>query len=76
MITRRTPITGNGREERPLFPDFESLPIARNELIASAGVVAFGAPERNFPGNRPPRRWKFVSRPKRKIRAPDLAGLC
>jgi hypothetical protein len=70
MITRRTPITGNGRGEKPLFAALESPAIAHNEVAASAGFVAFGIPERHFPGNRSPPRWRFVYRPKRKICAP------
>jgi hypothetical protein len=67
MITRRTPITGNGPGKKALFPGLESPAIAHNELVASAGFAAFDVPERDFPGNRSPPRWKFVSRPKRKI---------
>jgi len=66
MITRRTPIRGNGPGEKPLFPGLESPAIAHNELAASAGFVTFDAPQRDFPGNRSPPRWKFVCRPKRK----------
>jgi hypothetical protein len=47
----------------------ESPAIAHDELVASAGFVAFDVPEREFPGNRSPPRWKFVPRPKRKIGA-------
>jgi len=57
---------GNGREEKPLFPGLESPAIAHNELAASARFVTFDVPERDFPGNRSPPRWKFVCRPKRK----------
>jgi hypothetical protein len=28
MITRRTPITGNGRREKPLFAGFERRPLS------------------------------------------------
>ena len=56
--------------EKPLFPDFESPAIAHNELVASARFAAFDVPERDFPGNRSPPRWKFLCRPKRKICAP------
>jgi hypothetical protein len=70
MITRRTPIMGNGRGEKPLFAGLELPAIAHNELNASAGFVTFDVPERDFPGNRWPLRWKFVYRPKRKICAP------
>ena len=70
MITRRTPITGNGRREKPLFAGLELPAIAHNELAASAGFVAFDVPERDFPGNRSLPRWKFMSRPERKICAP------
>jgi hypothetical protein len=41
--------------------------IARNELVASPGVAPFDVAQRDFPGNRPPARWKFVCRPKRKF---------
>jgi hypothetical protein len=61
---------GNGRQEKPLFPGLESPAIAHNERVASARFVAFDVPERDFPGNRSPPRWKFVCRPKRKICAP------
>jgi hypothetical protein len=74
MITRPTPITGNGRQEKPLFPDFESPAIAHNERAASARVVTFDVPERDFPGNRSPLRWKFLCRPKRNLRAWQVAG--
>src|SRR5689334_17370565 len=47
--------------------------IAHDALAASARIVAFHASERDFPINRSPPRWKFVSRPKRKICAPDGA---
>jgi hypothetical protein len=53
--------------EKPLFAGLESPAIAHNELAASAGFVAFDVPERDFPGNRSPARWKFACRPKRKI---------
>jgi hypothetical protein len=56
--------------KKALFPGLESPAIAHNEPAASAGFVAFDVPERDFPGNRPLPRWKFVSRPKRKICAP------
>jgi hypothetical protein len=67
MITRRTPIKGNGREKKPLFPDVESPSIAHNERVANARFGAFDVPERDFPGNRSPARWKFMCRSKRKI---------
>jgi hypothetical protein len=67
MIPRQTPIMGNGRGEKPLFPGLESPAIAHNGLVASARFVTFDGPERDFPGNRSPPRWKFVYRPKRKI---------
>jgi hypothetical protein len=41
MIRRRTPITGNGRGEKPLFPGFESPAIAQNKLVASGRFVPF-----------------------------------
>src|SRR5579883_1625632 len=44
--------------------------IAHDELAASAGFAIFDIPERDFPGNRPPPRSKFVYRPQRKICAP------
>ena len=53
--------------EKPLFAGLESPAIAHNELAASAGFVTFDVPERDFPGNCSPLRWKFVCRPKRKI---------
>jgi len=33
--------------------------IARNELVANAGFVSFDVAEWDFPGNRPPTRWKL-----------------
>jgi hypothetical protein len=66
MITRRTPIMGNGRGEKPLFAGFESPAIAHHELVASARFGTFDVPERDFPGNRSPLRWKFLCRPKKK----------
>src|SRR6185312_16711657 len=56
--------------EKPLFAGLESPAIARNELTARAGFVAFDVPARDFSANRSPPRWKFVRRPKRKICAP------
>src|SRR6185312_4578575 len=56
--------------ERPLFPGLESPANAHHELAARAGFVAFGVRSEDFPGNRSPPRWKFVSRPQRKICAP------
>jgi len=70
MITCRTPIMGNGRGKKPLFAGLESPAIVHNELAARARFVAFDVLKRDFPGNRSPPRWKFVSRPKRKICAP------
>jgi hypothetical protein len=64
MITRRTPIKGNGRGKKALFAGLESPTIAHHEIVASAGFVAFDVPERDFPGNRSPPRWKFLCRPK------------
>ena len=46
--------------EKPLFAGLESPAIAHNELAASARFVTFDVPERDFPGNRSPPRWKFV----------------
>src|SRR5262249_12705581 len=74
MITRRTPIRGNGREEKALFPSLGSPAIAHNQLAASARFEAFDVPERDFPENRTPSRWKFVSRPQRKICASGEAA--
>jgi hypothetical protein len=51
---------------------FQSPAIAHDELAASARVVTFDVRERDFPGNRSQPRWKFVSRPKRKICAPGV----
>jgi hypothetical protein len=56
--------------EKPLFLGLESPAIAHSELAASARFWAFDVPERDFPGNRSPPRWKFVYRPKRKICVP------
>jgi len=42
--------------EKALFPDLEAPAIAHNGLAASAGVVAFDAPQRDFPMNRSPPR--------------------
>jgi hypothetical protein len=69
MITRRTPIMGNGRGEKALFPGLESPAIAHKEPAASARFEAFDVPERDFPGNRSPPRWKFLCRPKQNLRA-------
>jgi len=52
--------------EKPLFAGLESPTIAHNERAASAGFAAFDVPERDFPGNRSPSRWKFLCRLKRK----------
>jgi hypothetical protein len=49
--------------------------IAHNAFVASAGFVTFGVPERDFPGNRSPLRWKFIRRPKKKICAPGEGAL-
>jgi hypothetical protein len=40
--------------------------IGHNALAASAGFGAFDVPERDFPRNRSPARWKFVRRSKEK----------
>src|SRR6185312_3755046 len=40
--------------------------IAHHERVASARFGAFAAQERDFPGNRSPTCWKYVSQPKRK----------
>jgi hypothetical protein len=56
--------------EKPLFAGLGSPAIAHDELAARARIVAFDVPERDFPGNHSPVRWKFVCRPKRKICAP------
>jgi hypothetical protein len=58
---------GQWPAEKPLFAGLESPAIAHNELVASARVVAFDVPERDFPGNRSPARWKFVGRPKKNL---------
>jgi hypothetical protein len=56
--------------EKPLFARLESPTIAHNELAASARIVAFDVPERDFPGNRSPSRWKYTCRPiKKNLRA-------
>src|SRR6185503_18622543 len=60
--------------EKPLIPGLESPAIAHSERVASARFVAFDVPERDFPENRSPPRWKFVYRPKRKICAPGEAA--
>jgi hypothetical protein len=52
-----------------LFAALEPPAIAHNALVVSAGVVTFDVAEREFSGNRPPPRWKFVCRPKRNLRA-------
>jgi hypothetical protein len=44
----------------------EAPAIAHNEPAASARFVPFDVPDRDFPGNRSPLRWKFPCRPKRK----------
>jgi hypothetical protein len=67
MITRRTPIMGNGLGEKPLFAGLEPPAIAHNELVASARFGTFDVPERDFPRNRSPARWKFVGRPKKNL---------
>src|SRR5579883_1426971 len=69
MITRRTPITGNGWRRRPLFAGLESPSIAHMRFVASARVVAFDVSERDFPRNRSPPCWKFLCRPKENLRA-------
>jgi hypothetical protein len=61
---------GQWSGEKALSPGLESPAIAHNELAGSAGFVTFDVPERDFPGNRSPPRWKFLCRPKRKICAP------
>jgi hypothetical protein len=60
---------------KPLFAGLESPAIAHSELAASARFGTFDVPERDFPGNRAPPRWKFVCRPKRKICAPSELAL-
>jgi hypothetical protein len=60
---------GHWPRKKALFPGLESLAIAHNELAASAGFGTFDVPERDFPGNRSPLRWKFTCRPKRNLRA-------
>jgi hypothetical protein len=61
--------------KKALFAGFESPAIAHNERAALAGFGAFDVPERDFPGNRSPPRWKFVSRLQRKICAPGEVAL-
>jgi hypothetical protein len=55
--------------KKPLFAGLESPTIAHDELVASPGFVTFDVPERDFPGNRSPLRWKFLCRPERNLRA-------
>jgi hypothetical protein len=57
---------GQWSEEKPLFAGLESPANAHIELAASARFATFDAPERDFPMNRSPPRWKFVRRSKRK----------
>jgi hypothetical protein len=57
---------GNGRPFEPCNHWRKSPAIAHNELVASARVVAFDVPERDFPGNRSPARRKFADRQKEK----------
>ena len=57
---------GQWPEEKPLFAGLESPAIAHNELVASPRVVTFDVPERDFPGNRSPLRWKFLCDQKEK----------
>jgi hypothetical protein len=64
---------GQWPEEKAMFAGLESPAIAHNELVANAGFVTLDVPERDFPGNRSPPRWKFLCRPKRKIYAPGEA---
>jgi hypothetical protein len=61
---------GQSPGKKARFPGLESPAIAHKELAASAGFGTFDVPDRDFPGNRSPPRWKFVYRPKRKICAP------
>jgi hypothetical protein len=50
--------------------------IAHSALMASAGFGALEVPQPDFPGNRPPARWKFVDRPEMKnLRAGPKARL-
>jgi hypothetical protein len=53
--------------KKALFAGLESPAIAHNELAASARFGTFDVPERDFPRNRSPPRWKFAPRPQRKI---------
>jgi hypothetical protein len=46
--------------------------IARNEVVASAGVATFDGSERDIRANRSPARRKFVYGPKRKSNATAL----
>ena len=66
---------GQWSGEKPLFAGLESPAIAHSELVANARVATFDVPERDFPGNRSPARWKFVCRPKRKICAKRTGAL-
>jgi hypothetical protein len=49
---------------KTLFARLEARAIAHHELVASARVVTFDDPERDFSGNRSPPGWKFMCRPK------------
>jgi hypothetical protein len=66
----RAPDTYYGRwpREKAAVSSPESPAIAHDERAASARFGAFDVPERDFPGNRSPARWKFVCRPKRNLR--------
>jgi len=68
----RAPNTYYGQwpEGKAAVSSLESPAIAHNELVANARFVTFDVPERDFPGNRSPARWKFVCRPKRKSAHP------
>jgi len=52
-----------------LFAGLQSPAIAHHELAASAGFGTFDVPQRDFPMNRSPPRWKFARRPKENLRA-------
>jgi hypothetical protein len=47
---------GHWPGEKTAVSGLDSLAIAHNEVVASAGFVTFDALERDFPGNRSPAR--------------------
>jgi hypothetical protein len=66
-LAHRTPIKGNGREEKPLFAGLESPAIAHHELDAGTGFERFDVPERDSPTNSSPVHRKVLFSAKRKI---------